>query len=91
VIPTSDPKHQVSVGYLLLVNYFASFAFDTISTIAASFNNGTLIDLVNAGQNKIKLMICSTVTKPTVGIFAEMNFFQDISIVEIVDFGGSFW
>jgi hypothetical protein len=35
-------------------------------------------------------MINHWVSKPAVGVFAEVNFFENISIVEIVDFGRGF-
>jgi hypothetical protein len=35
-------------------------------------------------------MICVSIAEPTVGVFAEVNFLEDISVVEIVNFGGGF-
>jgi len=35
-------------------------------------------------------MIQLSISKPAVGVFAEMNFFENISVVEIVDFGRGF-
>jgi hypothetical protein len=35
-------------------------------------------------------MICVSVAEPAVGVFAEVNFLEDISVVEIVNFGGGF-
>jgi hypothetical protein len=35
-------------------------------------------------------MICYRITIPAVGIFAKVNFFEDISVVEIVYFGRRF-
>jgi hypothetical protein len=35
-------------------------------------------------------MIGDSVPIPTIGIFAVMNFFEDISVVEIIDFGRGF-
>jgi hypothetical protein len=35
-------------------------------------------------------MVKLTITIPTVGVLAEVNFFENISVVEIVDFGRRF-
>jgi hypothetical protein len=35
-------------------------------------------------------MIKISITIPAVGVLAEMDFFEDISVVEIIDFGGGF-
>jgi hypothetical protein len=73
-----------------LINYFACFALDTVRTIFSGFYHSALIDVVHAGQYEIKLMIKISVAIPAVGVFAEVNFFENISVVEIVDFGRGF-
>jgi hypothetical protein len=35
-------------------------------------------------------MISHRISVAAIGVFAEMNFFEDISVVEIVDFGWCF-
>jgi hypothetical protein len=90
MIPACDAENNICIGNLFWVNYFASFTFDTVSTIAACFCYSALVNLVNAGQNHVILMICVSIAEPTVGVFAEVNFLEDISVVEIVDFGGGF-
>jgi hypothetical protein len=87
MLPGHDSKNYVCVGYFLGIHDLTGFTFDAICTIAACFGDGTLIDLVNAGQDDIELMICHTVLVPAVVVFAEVYFFEDISVVEIVHTG----
>jgi hypothetical protein len=57
VFPAGYSKNQVCVGNLFGIYDLPGFAFDTISTIPASFSNGALIDLGHSGQDDVILVI----------------------------------
>ena len=85
MIPAADPKHQISVGNFHRVNYGAC-SFQPVGTISACFGNGTLIDFVQAGQNNVVLTVCIGIDIVAIGVFAGVNLFQNVSVVEIIYF-----
>jgi hypothetical protein len=86
VFPAGYAENQIGVGDLFGINLFTGLPLVTVGTISPGFSDGPLIDLINTGQDDVVLVIRDRITETAVGVLAEMDLFEDISIVEIVDF-----
>ena len=85
MIPATDTEHQFCIGNLHRVHNGA-FTFESVSTIASSFGNSTLVDFVQTGQNNVVLAVYSRIPIVAVGVFTGVYLFENVSVVEIVYF-----
>jgi hypothetical protein len=69
VFPAGDAEHNVCVGYLFGI-YYSTFTLEPVCSVTSCFGYGLLIDLADAGQDYIKLVIDCWISKSTVGVFA---------------------
>jgi hypothetical protein len=86
VFPGHDAKNNVCVGDFFGINDLTSFTFDAICSISTCFGCGFLIDFARTRQDNVVLMIQNWISICAVVVLAEMYFFQDISVVEIIGF-----
>jgi hypothetical protein len=89
VIPTRYTEHNVCVGDFLWIHNSA-FTPESIGSVAPRLCYGSLIDFVTRWQNNIKLVIQYRILIPAIVVFAKVNFFENIPVVEIVNAGSRF-
>ena len=84
MFPGHDPEHQIGVWNLLFVLGFSGFPGYACCSVPAGLGYGSLVDLVYAGQDYVKLMIRSGINETAICVFAEVYFFEYVSVVEII-------